>query len=464
MRGRSQEDLHSVTLMQATPDCQKFLSSRLVQSHPSRFFAGYSRLLDPANQSLKSHARKIPDFVIFSTGQGVSSIGGWMQKTGVGWLAWELTHSPAWVGAIALSDLIAALWVAPLAGAVTDRGNPFRLILLTQSLMIFLALLLWALTSSGLLTIWLLLGWAIVEASVQGFNQPVRMVAIGSLATPERMSQAIATNSIAVASARSIGPALAGVVMVTGEVASVFLINSFSYVAMILAIFWLRPRLDRPGLLSRASPILRDIISGFSYIRHTPKIATLFLLAIGFALLARPFVELLPAIVGDILQGGPQALSMLMSAQGIGALAGAIWMLKAKPMDHQVRITFAAALGLASAVVIFSLTTELYWVVGIIAIAGVFHVVCNIGMQTMAQTMSEPAMKGRVMAAYGLVFRAGPAIGAFVIGACAEWVNLQWLLGAAAAIFGLLIIAKLPAIRSVYHTAPPTGETQSGSH
>lgn len=419
---------------------------------------------DPVDPLPTLPTRKIPDFVIFSAGQGVSSIGGWMQKTGVGWLAWELTHSPAWVGAIALSDLIAALWVAPLAGAVTDRGNPFRLILLTQSLMIFLALVLWALTSSGLLTIWLLLGWAIVEASVQGFNQPVRMVAIGSLATPERMSQAIATNSIAVNTARSIGPAIAGVVMVTDEVASVFFINSLSYVAMIIAIFYLRRRLDRPGLLSRATPILRDITSGFSYIRHTPKISTLFLLALGFALLARPFVELLPAIVGDILHGGPQTLSMLMSAQGVGALLGAIWMLKTKPMDHLVRITFAAALGIASSVVIFSLTTHRHWAVVIIVVAGVFHVVCNIGMQTMAQTMSEPAMKGRVMAAYGLVFRAGPAIGAFTIGACAQWINLQWLLGAAAAVFGLLVIAKLPSIPSVYQPVPPAGEHKPESH
>ena len=62
----------------------------------------------------------IPHFVIFSAGHGLSSLGSWMQKTAVGWLTWELTHSPAWVGAIAMSDLIAALWVAPLAGAVTD--------------------------------------------------------------------------------------------------------------------------------------------------------------------------------------------------------------------------------------------------------------------------------------------------------------------------------------------------------
>lgn len=373
-----------------------------------------------------------------------------MQKTAVGWLAWELTHSPAWVGALALSDLIAALWVAPLAGAVTDRNNPFRLILLTQTLMIGLALLLWGLTSSGLLTIWLLLGWAIIEASVQGFNQPVRMVAIGSLATANQMSQAIATNSIAVNIARSLGPAIAGIVMLSGEVAHVFLVNGASYLAMIFAIFRLRRNLDRPGLSPSSAPILSDVISGFSYIRNAPKISTLFLLAAGFAVLARPFIELFPAIAGEVLQGGPKTLSILMSAQGIGALIGAIWMLRAKPLDHMARITFGAALGIAATLVLFSLTTHLYLVVVAIAIAGIFHVLCNIGMQTMAQTMSEPSMKGRVMASYGLIFRAGPAVGAFIIGASAQWINLQWLLGATAATFGALVMYKLPEIKRIY--------------
>jgi predicted MFS family arabinose efflux permease len=396
------------------------------------------------------HLTPIPDFVIFSAGQGVSSVGSWMQKTAVGWLAWDLTHSPAWVGAIALSDLISALWVAPLAGAVTDRSNPYRLILLMQSLMIVLALVLWAITESGHLTIWLLLLWAIVESSAQGFNQPVRMVAIGSLASPERMSQAIATSSIAVNLARSIGPAIAGVVMVTSDVAYVFVINALSYIAMIGAIVWLRQRLNRPGLSSRTAPILQDVKSGFVYIRRTPNIACLFLLALGFAVLARPFIELFPAIAGGVLQGGPYILSMLMSAQGIGALLGAIWMLRANPAEHIVKITFGAAMGIALTLVIFSLTTHLYLVVLIIGIAGIFHVVCNIGMQTMAQTMSEPAMKGRVMASYGLIFRAGPAVGAFAIGIAAHWINLQWLLGIAAAAFALLVAINWPSIRRIY--------------
>jgi len=405
---------------------------------------------EPTPAASPPRAPRVPDYVVFSTGHGFSSVGTWMQKTGVGWLAWELTHSPAWVGAIALSDLFSALWVAPLAGAVTDRSNPFRLILLTQVLLIGLALLLAGLTWSGQLTIGLLFAWAVLEASVQGFNLPVRMVAIGSLARPETMSQAIATSSIAVSLARSVGPAIAGIVMVSGHVAGVFVVNALSYLAMIAAILWLRRPLDRPSLSSRKERLLTDIAAGVDYIRNTPRVATIFLLALGFAVLARPFVELFPAIAGDVLRGGPETLSMLMTAQGLGALCGALFMLKPKPMDQTVRITFGAALGIALTLIVFSLTTQLHTVLLAIGVAGVFHVVCNIGMQTMAQTMSDPAMKGRVMSSYGLIFRAAPAIGATALGACAEWVPLQWLLGGAAALFGLLVLSKLAEVRRVF--------------
>src|SRR5690606_35228932 len=129
-------------------------------------------MLPTESETPDEHREKMPPYVIFSAGQGVSAVGTWMQKTGVGWLTWALTHSPAWVGAIAMSDLLAALWVAPLAGAVTDRSNPFRLSLLTHSLVIIMGLLLWGFVASGFITIWLLLGWAIVDGTAQGFNQP----------------------------------------------------------------------------------------------------------------------------------------------------------------------------------------------------------------------------------------------------------------------------------------------------
>jgi predicted MFS family arabinose efflux permease len=403
----------------------------------------------PSDQRLMPAPRS-RNYILFSIAQCVSFSGDWMQKAAVGWLVWEQTHSPAWVGAVALSDLIAAFWVAPLAGTVTDRSNPYKLIWLTQVLAMANSCLIWLLVVLSVVSPWLLLAWAVIDSTLQGFNQPARMMVTGALAPPGRVSQAIAANSIAANIARSTGPVIGGLIMVHYGVSDVFLVNAISFIAIMAVLVHVRPWIDRPGLAVRSVRFTAAIASGFRYILRAPQIAMLFGLTLSFSVLARPFTELFPALAGGTFSGGPDTLGLLMAAQGVGALFGAAWMLKKRAPLTLVRITFAAALGIAIALILFSTTGTFGFALALIAFAGLFHVVCNIGMQTMAQTMSDPAMRGRVLALYTLVFRAGPAIGAFLIGFAAHWFNLQVLIGLAAGTFLLGIIGTLPAVRRIY--------------
>jgi predicted MFS family arabinose efflux permease len=403
----------------------------------------------PSDQRLMP-APKSRNFILFSIAQCVSFSGDWMQKAAVGWLVWEMTHSPAWVGAVALSDLIAAFWVAPLAGTVTDRSNPYKLIWLTQALAMANSCLIWLLVILNVVSPWLLLAWAVIDSTLQGFNQPARMMVTGALAPPGRVSQAIAANSIAANIARSIGPMIGGLIMVRYGVSDVFLVNAVSFIAIMAVLIHVRPWIDRPGLAVRSVHFTADIVSGFRYILSAPQIAMLFALTLSFSVLARPFTELFPALAGGTFAGGPDTLGLLMAAQGVGALFGAAWMLKKRAPLTLVRVTFAAAAGIAVSLILFSATGTFGFALPLIALAGLFHVVCNIGMQTMAQTMSEPAMRGRVLALYTLVFRAGPAVGAFLIGFAAHWFDLQVLIGLAAGTFLIGIIGTLPAVRRIY--------------
>ncbi len=395
---------------------------------------------------------KSRNFVLFSIAQCISFAGDWMQKAAVGWLAWELTHSPAWVGAVALSDLIAVFWVAPLAGTVTDRANPYRLIWLTQVLAMANSCVIWLLVVLGVVTPWLLLAWAVIDSTLQGFNQPARMMVTGALAPHGRVSQAIAANSIAANIARSIGPMVGGFIMLHSGVSDVFLLNAVSFVAIMAVLIHVRPWIDRPGLAVKTGRFTADIASGFRYILRAPQVAMLFALTLGFALLARPFTELFPALAGGTFKGGPDTLGLLMTAQGVGALFGAGWMLRKRPQRRLVGVTIAAAFGIAVSLILFSMTGRFAYALPLIGFAGLFHVVTNIGMQTMAQTMSEPSMRGRVLALYNLVFRAGPALGAFVIGFAAHWLDLQLLIGLAAGAFLISLILAMPAFRRIYFT------------
>ncbi|NLF03144.1 MAG: MFS transporter [Anaerolineales bacterium] len=401
--------------------------------------------IPPSTPTETPHSRH---FVLFSIGHSVSSIGSWAQKTGIGWLTWELTQSVAWVGTIAMADLIAALWVAPLAGAVADRSNPYRLFCLTQLLTLSLALVLCLATATGVLTIYGLLAFAIMEATLQGFNHPVRMLLINLLAPRERLSQAVATNSIAVALARSIGPAFAGLVMYFGSVALVFAINAVSFIAILGVVFHLRRWLDRLPL-ARGTALMRDMAEGFRYVARTPEITTVIFLAAAFALLARPFSELLPAFAGDVFSGGPEVLSMLMTAQGVGALLGSAFMLRGHNNRALVRSVLVTGLGLAASLLAFTASNSLTVALPAMVAAGLFHVVCNIAMQSLCMLQSEPALRGRVVALYGLIFRTGPSVGAFCIAHAAQWTTLGTLVGACAIAYAGLLAFTLPAVRRI---------------
>ncbi len=390
------------------------------------------------------------DFVTFSVAQFSTFVGTWMQKTAVGWLVWEMTHSPAWVGAVALSDFFAAVVVGPLAGAVTDRTNPYRLIQFTQCALIANALVLVWLITSGLINAWLLLSWAIFDACVQGFNQPVRIVVISSLAQPGKMGQVIAANSVAANLGRIVGPAVAGIIMLNHSVADVFLINIVLYATMLCVVRYLRVSINQPRAGKKHVSLGSDIATGFSYVRNDKRIAIIFLLVGAFSLLARPFAEMLPAIAGGPFQGGPGTLALLMIAQGVGAIVGAVWLLRPQGDALLLRLAFVSGLSIGIVLVAFAFSVQLWFAVVTIGLAGLFHVVCNISMQTTVQTISAPDMRGRTIALYLLMFRAAPALGAFIIGVLAEWLGLQHLIGAAAGLFVLVVVFLWPKARRIH--------------
>jgi len=393
----------------------------------------------PFDPSGEGRARSSRPFIVYAIGQAVSATGMWMQRMAIGWMAWDLTHSVAWVGAMALTELVAALWVGPLAGVMTDRSNPFRLSVATQSCAVVVALALYGASAMGVMTIWLLWLLALADSTWQGLNQPVRMTLVGFLAGREDMGRAVASNSIGFNVARAIGPMLAGIIIVQSDVANVFLVNIVTFIAMMAILIHLRPLTDRPAVASQSS-ISRDMVDGYRYIARTPTLAAVFLLLLSFSFLGRPFTELFPAIAGQMLDGGPGVLSMLMSAQGVGALVGGVWMLRRHSIPTIARATFLAGFGMAAALIVFTCLEGLRLSLLLIALAGLCHVICNIGMQSLAQLYSAPAFRGRTMALYGLIMRAGPAAGAALIGLGAQWFGLPLLIGVAAALCGMAVV------------------------
>lgn len=375
---------------------------------------------------------------LYTAAQSVSATGSWMQRTAMGWLAWDLTHSAPWVGALALMELLSLLWVAPLAGTFADRRSPYKVFVTTQSMLVVSALALCLLVAFGQLNIGLLLAFALIDATLSGFNNPVRMTAINFLAGEGRISNAIAMNSLAIGLARSVGPAVAGFLILHGGAAPVFAINSASFLAMILVIRHYRVLLDRPPSGERKS-FLADMTGGFTYIAKSRDMAMIFMMVAAFSLLARPFAELLPVFAGQVFQGGPQTLGMLLTAQGLGAILGATIMIRRTGTRPLVPLVSIAGVSLAAFVVIFTLTDDLGIALPAMFFAGLAQVLCNVGLQSMTQLRADPAFRGRALSMYSLLFRSGPSAGAFLIALASPLLGLRPLIGGAAALAGVLI-------------------------
>jgi predicted MFS family arabinose efflux permease len=290
----------------------------------------------------------------------------------------------------------------------------------------------------GRLNIGLLLGFALIDATLNGFNSPVRMTSINFLAREGLLSKALGMNSLAVGLARAIGPAIAGFLILHVGAAPVFALNSVSFLAMILVIRPLRVWLDRPPAAKHSS-FFADIKGGFAYVARAPDIAAIFLMAASLSILARPFGEMLPVFAGQVFKGGPQTLGMLLTAQGLGAMLGATIMIRRNSARPLAPLVTVAAIGVSIFIALFASLNSLHLALGALFVAGVCNVMCNIGLQSLTQLRADPAFRGRVVSMYSLMFRSGPSAGAFVIGMASPLLGLRPLIGGSAALAGLLI-------------------------
>jgi MFS family permease len=362
------------------------------------------------------------NFGTYIAGNSVSLVGTWMQRIGVGWLAWDLSGSATVLGLVAFADLFPAVIIGPFGGALADRGDRRRMMLIAQSVNMAQAFLLFLLTLTGVITVEILLALVLFSGIVIGFNQPARLALVPSLVPRADLGTAVAINAIVFNGARFIGPAIAGLLIVNVGIASVFLGNALSFLAFLFALTRLdlpAPPVQRKGV----STVLSEIGDGIRYATAHPGIGPLLLLHLVLALGVRPFVELLPGFASEVFAGGAGTLAVLSSTIGIGAIIGGIWMAQLRPPI--TGIVLGAAVALTLVVFTFALAPSLWLAVLMVGLAGGGMLIAGAGAQTVVQTALDEAMRGRVMSLYGLILRGGPAIGALVMGAAADLVGLR---------------------------------------
>ena len=411
------------------------------------FSAGFQPIVD---------AFRNPNYGVYTVGSGVSLIGTWMQRIAVGWLIWQLTESGTWLGLIAFANLFPTVVIAPFAGVVADRWHRLTVIKISQSLALVQALMLFALTVSGLMTPVILLGLTLWLGMVAAFNQPARLALIPSLVRDEDVAAAVAINSVIFNCARFVGPAAAGLLIVAGGVAAAFAVNTLSFVFFLYALSRIRLAPEsRPDTGARG--FLGDIRDGLRYVAGHQAIGTLLAVLLATSLCARPFVELLPGVAAVIYGGGAGTLALLTATVGVGAVAAGLWLARRPGNGGLTAIVLTAALAIALALLAFVATDRTWIAVPALAAAGFFMVANGVATQILLQLNVDPAMRGRALSLYGLIFRGGPGVGALAIGAASEWIGLSAALAAGAmltAVAGLWAWRRYGRLRRAFEPDP----------
>jgi predicted MFS family arabinose efflux permease len=396
------------------------------------------------------------NYRVYISGNGISLIGTWLQRVSVGWLAWTLTHSGTWLGLVSLAEFLPVMFLSPLAGVMADRRDRVGIIRVTQLIGCAQATTLAVLVATDAITIHLLFSLVLLLGINQGIAQPARLALIPTLVDREALPSALAINSIVFNSARFIGPAIAGLLIAHVGIAAAFAANAFGYIAFQISLANLR---DIPALPVRAAQnAVRASLEAFSYVARHPGMAPMMLLFAVTTIGTRGFIELFPGFADSVFHRGPQGLAMLTSTVGLGAIFGGAWMLVRSQISGLTNVVLANTLLMSLAIVAFTATDVFVLALPCVFVAGAAMVITGIGAQTLIQASVDRSMSGRVMALYGMIFRAGPALGAVVMGSASEHFGLRLPLaiGAVASCgFWAMTLHRRKAIAAALESPPP---------
>ena len=358
-------------------------------------------------------------------GGGVPSyLTSWMQRVGVGWLAWELTHSAAWLGAVAAADLAPMILLAAFAGAIADRHDPLKQMRISQFMLFLQAVALAVLQLAGVLTIEMLVLLSLWSGCTYPFQQTARHSVLASIVTREEFAPAIGVDSALFHSTRFVGPSLAGLIIPIMGVGSTFIAQAIGCLWFMVALLAMRvPTPERKQRARRS--LLGDIRDGFVFVRRHPGIYPLFMMLTVVCVFLRPVQEMYPAFAGGIFHSDAVGLAWLNSATGVGALISAASIAMRGRVNGLTLMVYAGMFMFCLATLGFIASDQLW--VGVIAAAFGGYALNSMttSIQTLTQSAVDNDMRGRVMGLYSLIWRGTPALGALMVGFGADLIGIR---------------------------------------
>jgi MFS family permease len=406
-------------------------------------------------------ALSVPNYRRYISGQSVSLIGTWMQMTAQAWLVLSLTHSSTALGVIVGLQTLPVLLLGPYGGVIADRADKRKLMVALQSAMAVQALILGALTVTGVVAVWEIGALAALLGLNNAFENPARQSFMLELVGPEHLRNAVSLNSVLANVARIVGPAVAGILIASVGVGVCFLVNAASFVAVVASLV----TMDRSALApSRPAPRARgQLREGLRYIRSTPQLAVPLLMMALAGCLTYEFQVSLPVMADRGLHVGATGFGFMTAAMGVGAVLGGLFV-AARGRTGLRPLTMAAA-GFGVAMSLAALAPNLALALVALALAGAASISFMATGNSTLQLTSAPDMRGRVMSLWFVAFQGSTPIGGPIVGLTMAVIGPRAGLGLGAltvllvAVGGLVALHRLP--RSAWQRGAPrrTGAT-----
>lgn len=388
---------------------------------------------------------------------------------------YRLTGSDLLLGVVGFCSQIPTLILSPIAGVLIDRWDRHRVLLFTQVLSMLQSLALAILALAGIITVGEILLLQVAQGIINSFDTPARQAFVVEMVEDRSdLSNAIALNSSMVNGSRIIGPSIGGILIATVGEGWCFMLDAVSYLAVIASLLAMTvTRAEREPI---HKSILEELGTGWQYVTRSQPIRTALILLATVSIMGMPYTVLMPAVASQTLHGGPHTFGFLMTATGIGALAGALYLATRTSVLGLGRVIVLATLTFGTGLVCFALSHVLWLSLLILPFVGAGFMIQMASTNTIIQTIVEDRLRGRVMAFYAMAFLGTAPIGSLLAGMIASHIGTEStiLLGGAVCIGASgWFASRLPGLRElvrpiyvergIMQSSPATDSLSSGA-
>jgi MFS family permease len=372
----------------------------------------------------------------------LSNAGDFMQNIAQSWLVWQLTRSPFLLGVVGFFDTLPRLLFGAVGGAIADRVDRRRLLMITQTLGMLQAVVYWLAVYFNLILFWHIVVLAFFLGAVNTLNQTARQSLVNGLVPREELLNAIALQSSAFNLSRIVGPSAGGVVIALLGIEGCFFINALSFLALIFTLFLM----ELPPSEGRASKLglWSEIKEGYFYLTGNRRILSIVSLSYVVALIGAPYTRFIPMVATNILHVGPTGFGLLMAAPGAGATASALYLASRGNFRPGILWICSCVLGFALFLGLFAFSQSFMLSLGLLALVGFWFIAGRASSNTAIQAETPTHLLGRVLSLF-FMDRGLWSLGGLLIGGAASMIGIEWTLAAcasicAAAAAGLILV------------------------